>query len=424
MMKNKNLIQLVCSITFVLLACSCIKEDFDEPPLKIPTVDFKANTTIQQLKATYSGGLDSIKDTIIIQGVVISSDEHGNIYKSLFIQDSTGGIMIALDRTNLYTTFKIGQKVLVKCKGLFLGNYGGTIQLGYKDNNTIGRIPNSMIDAHIFRDGLPGNAPQPKKVKINQLTTNDICTYIQLDSIRFQEVGVEYASQMSSYTNLTLLDSAGNSIILRTSKYADFAYQKTPPGMGSIRGILTIYGTTYQILINSINDIFNWNTSATFESIIYSESFTTSQGNFTTYSVKSNKNWYWSSQYTCMVINGYQADEASEDWLISPPINLTTYQSAKFNFRTWTKYTDPTNSEPLTIWISYDYDGISNPNNFNWTKLTATLPAQNSTTWTSSGDINISSYVGKIVYIGFKYTSTSPTSATQWEVDEFKVIAK
>lgn len=422
-MKNKLKNLFLCSLLSVVIS-SCIKEEYDEPPVNIPTVNFKANTTIQQLKAIYSGGLDLINDTIIIQGIVISSDEHGNIYKSLFIQDSTGGIMIALDRTNLYTTFKIGQKVLVKCKGLYLGNYGGMIQIGYKDNNSIGRIPNSMIDNHIFRDGLPGSAPLPKKLKINQLTTNDICTYIQIDSIRFQEVGVEFASQSSSYTNLTLLDSAGNSIILRNSKYADFAYNKTPAGIGSIRGILTIYGSTFQIIINNINDIFNWNPNSSFESIIYYESFNFSQGDFITYSVKSNKNWTWSSQYQCMMINGYQADEASEDWLISPPINLTTYQTARLNFRTWTKYTDSQNSEPLTIWISYDYDGTGNPNNFNWTKLNATLPAQNSATWTSSGDINISNYTGKVVYIGFKYTSSSPTSATQWEVDEFKVIAK
>jgi hypothetical protein len=77
----------------------------------------------------YTGTLDSIEDDIIIKGIVISSDQAGNIYKSLYIQDSTGGLNISLDKTNLYTIYKPGQKVYVKCKGLYLGAYGGVVQL-------------------------------------------------------------------------------------------------------------------------------------------------------------------------------------------------------------------------------------------------------------------------------------------------------
>ena len=64
----------------------CVKGDFDEPPINIPTVDFKANTTIAQLKASYTGILDSISDDIIIKGVVVANDESGNLYKQLVIQ--------------------------------------------------------------------------------------------------------------------------------------------------------------------------------------------------------------------------------------------------------------------------------------------------------------------------------------------------
>ncbi len=128
-MKTTDLIKLVL-LTNVIFLTSCIKEKFDTPPINIPHVNFTANKTIADLKAMYSGGLDSIADTIIIKGIVISSDEEGNIYKNLYIQDNTAGIVIALDRTNLYTTFKPGQRVYVKCNGLYLGNYGGVTQLG------------------------------------------------------------------------------------------------------------------------------------------------------------------------------------------------------------------------------------------------------------------------------------------------------
>jgi hypothetical protein len=44
-------------IGFIAVAAiftGCVKGDFDEPPINIPTVDFEANTTIAQLKASYT----------------------------------------------------------------------------------------------------------------------------------------------------------------------------------------------------------------------------------------------------------------------------------------------------------------------------------------------------------------------------------
>ena len=425
-MKTKNLFFSVC-ILFSFLT-SCVKDEFDKPPIAEPKAPYKPNTTIKNLKNLFNpSNSNIINDTIVIEGIVISSDEYGNIYKSLYIQDTTGGIVILLDRTNLYTHYKIGQKVVVYCKGLALGEYGGMIQLGYKtNNNNFDKIPNSVIDNHLFKDGFPLSPPTPKKIKLNSLSQDYICTYVQIDSIRFQNPNQLFASQDYSYTNHNLLDSNGNIIVLRISKYASFANNKTPAGIGSIKGILTIYSNTYQIIINNENDLFNWNENYNFETKIYSEDFNTSQGDFITFSVKSNKNWEWSSQFKCMAINGYNGDEPSDDWLISPSINLIGYTNANFTFRTWTKYYDYNNNEPLSVWISTDYIPGDNPYNYTWQKIEVNLPQQNSQSWTSSGKIDISNYSNKIIYIAFKYTSSGTTSnyATTWEVDNFEVYAK
>jgi len=402
---------------------SCIKDKFDEPPVNIPHVNFEANKTIAELKAMYSGGLDSIQDTIIIKGKVISSDEEGNIYKTLYIQDHTGGIMIALDRTNLYTTFRPGQRIYVKCKGLFLGNYGGIIQLGYKYNNTIGRIPNAIIDNHIFRDSLPGTIPTPLSREITTITGNDLCMLVKIDNLYFEEIGVEFAPQSASATDRKLLDLNGNSIILRTSKYASFASNKTPKGKGSIRAILSSYNGTYQLYINSINDLINWDTTAQILNNLIYETFDNPPANWITYSISSNKNWTHDATYKCMYINGYGGDVPSHDWLISPPINLNNVSAPILTFRTWTRYNDNGTTEPLTVWISENYTS-GDPTQANWIKINnITLSPANSQTWTNSGDIDLSSYIGKTIRIGFKYVSsgTGSNSTTVWEVDEFKI---
>jgi len=96
---------------------ACVKGDFDEPPVYIPKVDFNSNTTIAALKSSYKS-LKQIEEDIIIQGIVVGNDESGNLFKKLIIQDSTAGIELALDKTNLYNEFKLGQRVFVKCKGM------------------------------------------------------------------------------------------------------------------------------------------------------------------------------------------------------------------------------------------------------------------------------------------------------------------
>jgi hypothetical protein len=417
----KNLFLFTSLIVTLLGMNSCIKEKFDEPPINIPTVNFSANKTIAELKAMYSGGLDSITDTIIIKGTIISSDESGNIYKTLYIQDNTGGIMIALDRTNLYTTLKPGQRIYVKCQGLFLGNYGGLIQLGYKYNNSIGRIPDAMIDSHIFRDSLPGKIPNPLARKINTLSGNDLCMLIKIDSLYFEQPGVEFAPQSASATDRILYDLNGNSIILRTSKYANFASNKTPKGIGSVTAILSSYNGTYQLYINSINDL-KWDTTYVLNNLL-NETFNSQPTNWIIYSVASNKNWEFDATNLCMSVNGYGADVASNDWLITPEIDLTNINHVKFSFKTWTKYTDNGTQKPLSVWISDNYSS-GNPTNASWTEVTnATIAATNSQTWTNSGNVDISSYAGKKIRIAFKYISsgTGSNSSSQWKVDDVKV---
>ncbi|MBQ2484340.1 MAG: hypothetical protein II519_03380, partial [Muribaculaceae bacterium] len=87
------------SMLLLLVMVTGCKEDFDTPPMVVPTSTLKANTTIAELKAKYWNDArnfaDTIKEDIVIHGYVTSSDEHGNVYKYLFIQDETAGFGIS-----------------------------------------------------------------------------------------------------------------------------------------------------------------------------------------------------------------------------------------------------------------------------------------------------------------------------------------
>jgi hypothetical protein len=131
---------------------------------------------------------------------------------------------------------------------------------------------------------------------------------------------------------------------------------------------------------------------------------------WTAYSRASNKNWEprkFGDRYYAQ-INGFGADEASDDWLISPKPDFSgtteqvlTLESAKINA-----------GPDLKVRISTDYSGAGDPASATWTDLTATLSVGNEDV-VPSGDIDLSAYAGKpSVYLAFQYTSDGTTVGT------------
>ncbi|OFX31492.1 MAG: hypothetical protein A2X08_16435 [Bacteroidetes bacterium GWA2_32_17] len=420
----------------VVLLNSCIKEKYNTPSQVTPIVDFTSTLTISQLKSADLGGLILIGDTLIInttdtiinpviQGIVSADDESGNIYKTLYLQDNTGGIQIAIDKTSLYTTYKKGQRVFVKLKGLYLGNYGELTQIGYTYGGEIGRIPEVLINSHFFNDSLPGATPIPLDRTISSISGNDMNMLVRLKKVHFKEVGSVYA-EVNVSTNRTLLDSTeAVSIILRNSGYANFRAELMPKGQGNIVGILSAYNGDYQFYIRDLNDLENWDTTIAFPTNIIDESFTSSLGSFTQYSVIGAQIWLNSSfgDETFAKMSGYASGYfANEDWLISKPLNLDNYNQEIFSFRTAMKY-GTAGDGTLKVYTSTDYSGTGDPNLATWNEITtATLSAGNYL-FTPSGDIDLSGITGTNVYIAFKYVCGT-TGVPTWEVTSIKLRAK
>lgn len=137
---------------------------------------------------------------------------------------------------------------------------------------------------------------------------------------------------------------------------------------------------------------------------------------FSTYSVASSENWLCTNGY--YEANAYGGDVASDDWLIFPAVNFNNYTNEILSFDTWTKYTD-TYYPPITLKYSTNYPGTGNPELYSWTSLNFTTPAEDSQSWTSSGDIDLSGITGTNVYIAIQYTSSGTGAGTcaLWEVD-------
>ena len=66
---------------------------------------------------------------VYIKGKVTTSDEQGNVYKSLYVQDETSAIELKLNN-NVGVKYKKGSWVYVRLNGLYLGNYRMMLSLG------------------------------------------------------------------------------------------------------------------------------------------------------------------------------------------------------------------------------------------------------------------------------------------------------
>ena len=210
--------------------------------------------TINQLKAMYSGGTQLINQLSYIEATVVADDESGNYYRTLVVQDETSGIDVKIYKNNLYEIFPVGTKLKIKLNGLYLGSYGGLTQLGYIFNSSFGSIEEFLIGAHF--EIVPGGEPiEPTTLTINTISDQHLGKLIRFENVEFvgMDVGKTWAG--TTATNRTLTDCSGNTIIVRTSNYANFASQQLPYGNGELVAILSKFTTTYQLYIRSLDDV-------------------------------------------------------------------------------------------------------------------------------------------------------------------------
>ncbi|MFF5380412.1 lamin tail domain-containing protein [Pedobacter suwonensis] len=116
-------------------------------------------------------------------------------------------------------------------------------------------------------------------------------------------------------------------------------------------------------------------------------------------------------------INGYSGGNIlNEDWLISPALNISSFNYAILSF--WTRSAFA--GDKLQLKISTNYTGSGNPALATWTNLDGKFPETGSDKWTKSDNIDLSAYKATPVYVAIVYNSTT-SSASRWTVDDFAV---
>jgi hypothetical protein len=445
---------------FAMALNSC-KKDFDAPPGPADPA-IVANTTIAGLKAlhTTAGAYDVITTDLVISGVVVANDKSGNLYKQLIIEDSTGGLQLSLDANSLFGTYPVGRRIYVKCKGLCISDYNNTPQLGLKatvaglpsfegipgaliNNYIIGGSLNNPVTAHMVTFAQLNAAGTTPNIPSGQPWQNKyLNTLIQLDNFAFTDLSKTY-SDTSVYKTTQNRDikncpaDGNNTIIVRTSAFANFAGNQVAQGRGSIKSIYTVFGTTKQLILRDSTDVMFTNPYACGlpPGTLFAEDFESIGANNATLVLPNWKNigetggiLYQNAVFgpvKCAKVTAFSTGVSSvTSWLITPPISLTGATAPKLSFTNAAGFNVGTVS--FKVLVSTNYTGGNNPSAATWTELPATWavpPASGFSSFVSSGNLSLTPYIGQNVYIAFKYVGGDPSGTTTWEVDDVRVTA-
>lgn len=160
------------------------------------------------------------------------------------------------------------------------------------------------------------------------------------------------------------------------------------------------------------------------EGAIFSETFSASQGNFTIddKSLAEGLTYIWKhdAQYHYMKASAFVNGKsyASESWLVSPEIDLSSEKAAFLSFmHTANKFPAGKTAKDF-VSLKISKDGTT------WDNLTIpTWPAGTDWIFVSSGSIDLKAYLGSKVKIAFVYTSKDGESGS-WEIKNVLVKAE
>lgn len=460
MKKLKN-IKLLSLLFFLgIIATSCVHDDdYGIPEINMEEPSVNVNTTIAAVKAMYGGfepkliaAGENSSDTLYLEAYVVSSDETGNFYKSLVIQDKpenpTAGIAISTNATDMYTKYEPGRKIYFRVDGLYSGLYRGLPSLGILEGNEIGRMSIDDFEKRIKRS-LVKEELVPQVITITEaITFSDpnkpykspyLNTLVKFENVQFPDglLGQSYGNLNDTFSvNRNVEDCDQNSIILRTSGFSDFKNELLPQGNGSLTAILSLFNSDIQLFIRDTKDVqldgerceiqggelpFTQN----FENQTSGTGVAVNIEGWTNININGGQRVWEVREFDGNKYAQTSAFSSNENpyevWMVTPGVGLPQGSSPILTFYTKDGHF---NGNALTVKISTNFTG--DVETATWTTLNANISTGNTNgygeNFVSSGEIDLSAYAGQIVFVAFQYVGASNGITTTYQIDNISIV--
>jgi hypothetical protein len=470
--KMKNFNKLFAIAVLSVITFSCVEDDdFNLPDTAAIDIEAPANlidisSVIGQIGQAQTGlvTFDPNNDQFI-EGFVISSDEAGNYFEELIIQDAienpTAGIKILIDNSPLFTTYAIGQRVYIKLDGLTAGLSNGVPVLGINGNGTIEKIAPALQGSVVLRDSEVFNIVPTPISGPSEFRTEKLLTLIQLPEAQFTDADLAsnrtFASEPTDqFDGVRLVQTCGDffaaPIRMETSTFSDFKALRLPEGSGSITAILQrdFRDEFFVIAINSPDDfIFDASVRCNFAivacgtvatagtNVLLSENFETQStgaaampAGWTNFQEAGTQTW---EVYTASGTNASlgksvncgsfrSGDVSTAAWLITPQFDFDAQTGEVFSFETSNSFADGSSMELL---YSSDWDGTATGvDTASWEPMSDPVivsDSENFGNWVFSGHVSLDCVTGTGA-IAFRYVgSGDPGTDGTYELDNISL---
>jgi len=476
MNKVNKILTLFSVLTVLALISSCVDDDdFGLPNITVTDPNITANATFQNLVSRYlqavSDGdqiaiIEIDESPLFIEGYVVSSDQAGNFFEELIIQNKVDGstdgadprlgLNVQINVRGLYQTYEVGRKVYIKMNGLAIGEENGVYTIGKSNGNSIDQLEEYEFRDFITRDPEVATLT-PKIVAIGDLTEADENTLVQFEDapINRNELGLSFSGEQNdSFDGFRTIESclSSSTILLQTSTFADFKSVQLPQKRGSIQGVFTRdFGDDNNVLvINTTADIVFDNSdrcdpieldcglaSSQASNNIFVDDFESqsvgsliSGNGWTNFIQEGTEGFEAFTQggtnsslgVSCRIGSFRSNDATSIAWLITPALDLDAQTGETFMFKSSNSFSD---GSELELLFSPDWDGTeSNITNATWGVLPAAYIVQDSDffgAWFDSGIVDLSCGTG-VIHIAFRYTGSGDAAFDgTYELDDISI---
>ncbi len=458
-MKNSHLTPIFCLQLILFSACTESPE-FYLSDLEIEEVNINPTSNITAVISAYKqSDLDIYTfdkdDKTLISCYVISSDEAGNFYKTLVVQDleenPQNGLEIKLDKRSYYTKYNFGRKLYIKLAGLSITEINGKFVLGYQIQGVLGNIPLSLLDKFIVRSLETANIV-PQVIDLEDFSSEMINRYVQLNVVQFlkTDLGKTFSSEAyDKYNGERQIEQCGSlaRTYLFTSTYSNFKSYLLPTETFGLRAVLSSdsFSGSVNLVLNNSEDLILTNDQrcdpilfqcadislAGGRSVIYYENFEKVKNtldiekmdwrninvNFGNEKFRKRSR----NENTFVQISAYDSNEYVMDvWLISPEIDLTVQNGVSVSFDTRSTFEK---GSALTAWFSSDYSGDFHESNWHQLNANISIGSRDGSNdiFLNSGAIQIACVKEKI-HLAFRYLGSDPGVSTTYDLDNVLIL--
>lgn len=238
---------------------------------QMPEINYhkaKATLTLKELRNLAKEDIQQYTENDILELYVGSSDEGGNFFKSISVQDKQGtiGASLLIDLNSTYTLIEPGRKVYVYLKDLYYqiehdAMVIGDISKNKKGKEVVGRMNKTLFNSKVRTSEEKIDQKELiKTITIKELKNNkNLNVLVRIDSVQFDQkfFGKTFhdkANDKIQGTNYKIIDPTGD-INFRTSRFAKFKDDIIPDKKGFIVGVLTKYNSNYQFMSRTLDDV-------------------------------------------------------------------------------------------------------------------------------------------------------------------------